>query len=232
MSIAPEGMLLIEGISPDVEDALASAVVDLQLSGVSCTFSYREPRPQAALEWLMPTAVGIWFLDKYFGAMVGEEAKGHYKSFKTGIQKIYDRTLGPQKSVTRVVRQGGGAIRPDRLFSGNLSYIYKGAEGWRVKLLFPLDISPEQYERSCVEFAKLLRLYQQQPAESPLAVEIEYQAKAKSELLPQKYRTLQNRSSLSLLVYWDDTKKLFYVADPSASSRTSSLVSWPLGGRA
>lgn len=227
----PEGMFLIEGISPDVEDELGSAIADLQKAGVSCTFRYRVPQPQAFLDWLIPTAAVIWFLDKYFGTMLGEAAKDHYKFFKVGLQKIYDKTLGPQKSVTRVVKQVNGTIRPDRVFSGNLSYMYRAEEGWRVKLLFLLDISPGQYERSCVEFAALLRQYQQQPTESPLNAEIDCQAEEKCELLPREYLASQMRPTVSLLVFWDDTKELFCVADPAASSRTSSLVSWPLGGR-
>jgi hypothetical protein len=225
-----ESMLLIEGISPDVESELRDAIADLRQAGIDCSFRYRAPQPQAFLDWLIPTAAVIWFLDKYFGTMLGEAAKDHYKLFKAGLQKIYDKTLGPAKSVTRVVMQDG-AVRPERFFSGNVSYMYRAQEGWRVKLLFPLDITFEQYERSCSEFSSLLRQYHQKPADSPLNNEIDYQAELKCELLPQDCPVSTMRPTVSLLVFWEETSQAFRVADPVASGRTVSLVSWPLGGR-
>lgn len=229
MMQSEERMLVIEGISPEFEQKLGDAIEGFESGGIQCSFHYRAPQPQASLDWIVPTAIGIWFLDKYFGSMVSEAAKDHRKVLAPALQKLYEKTLGAKKTLTRTVWQMAGTVRRDKVFSGNLSFMYRAEEGWRVKLLFPLDVSASDYERSCVEFAALLRQARQEPNASPLIAEVQNSVSAMTKLLPIALRSAQLASSVSLLLFWDETKGGFRVVDPATSSRTGDLVSWPLG---
>lgn len=228
MSSATESALVIEGISADIEADLQDAITDFRQSGLDCKFHYRQPVPQAALEWFMATAVLIWLGDKYFGSIFEEMGKDHYQLLKQGLRALYDKTLGPNASIKCVIRQVNGKIRPDVAFSGNLSYTYRAHEGWRIKLLFPLDVNFEQYERSCSRFSSLIWQYLHQPTNSPLNDEIDSHAREGNPSLPPEVAASM-RPYVTLLIFWDDATQAFRVADPVASSRTSSLVSWPLG---
>lgn len=232
MSSVPNPAVVIESASPAFEAELAPALEALRATGLDVQFHHQPLDPQAFLEWLIPSAVAFFLADKYLGAMLGELGKSHYGHAKRGLEILYDKTLGKKASVTRELQRSDGTPQTAKVFSGNLSFVYQSPEGWRVKLLFPLDITADQYAQSCDRFFSLMAERGRHPETSPLEAEINAQAEEKREFLPPEVTLGHMRPRVSLLVFWDAAAQRFLAVDAASSSRLAELVAWPLGQRA
>ena len=105
MPVPNQLSVLIQTLSPDAERDLGDAIKDLEAAGLGCSVEHQDLGPQAFVEWLFPTAVLIWVGEKYFGAMLAEAGKDHYKVLKRGLGRLYDKTLGRGASVIRRLRR-------------------------------------------------------------------------------------------------------------------------------
>jgi hypothetical protein len=224
--------LVFHTLSPDAEADLADSIRDIEAAGLTCSLQVQNPGPQAFIEWLFPTALLLWVGDKYFGAMLSEAGKDHYKLLKQGMEKLYEKTLKPGAPVSRDLRRQDGSRISDKYFSGNLSFSYASPEGWTVKLLFPLDVSVEQYQRSCSAFSKLVTDHLRDSTVSPLEAEIQSAAEEQAEFLPEEITAAHMRHRVRLLVFWNSAEQVFYVPDPAQSGLQGTLVARPLGTEA
>ena len=232
MPVPNQLSVLIQTLSPDAERDLGDAIKDLEAAGLACSVEHQDLGPQAFVEWLFPTAVLIWVGEKYFGAMLAEAGKDHYKVLKRGLGRLYDKTLGRGASVIRRLRRQDGSLVADAYFSGNLSFAYASPEGWTVKLLFPLDVSASQYERACVEFAGLIADHARERSRSVLEAEIQAMAEEKASILPEEITPAHMRGRVRLLVFWNSGEGCFHVPDPGESGYRGELISRPLGSLA
>ena len=229
MSNADSVAVVFQVLSGGTETELSDAVNELEEAGLKTSFHAYDPGPQAALEWLSVPALLLWVGDKFFGSMVSEEGKTLSKKVKDALAKIFDRTLKPAALVKRV-RTRQGQVVEDSYFSGNLSFGYASPEGWQVKLMFPLDITAEQYHASCVAFAQLITDHARAPKTSPLEAEIELMADERASILPIEPGSALLRQGIRLLVFWRADKGMFYVPDPAQTAIRLRLVSRILGG--
>ncbi|MEY4752993.1 MAG: hypothetical protein RJA44_668 [Pseudomonadota bacterium] len=223
--------LILQTYSTDDEGELQDVLQDLAASGIKSEVKIHQPGPQAALEWFVPTALMLWASDKYFGAILAESGKDSYQALKRFASKVFDKTLGKKATVTRTIKTVDGTTKPDVVFSGNLSIVYGSVEGWKAKLLFPLDITSVDYEVACKHFALLVVNYINNPSTSPLAIEAALALEEKSRELPSCLRASELNKSVRLMIYWNASEECFCVLDPFASSMSGKLVSRPLGFR-
>ena len=224
--------LILQTYSTDAEHELQGALQDLSTSGISSEVKVYQPGPQAALEWLVPTALMLWAGDKYFGAFLEEAGKDNYQALKRFTSKIFEKTLGKEATVTRTIRTVSGTTKPDVVFSGNLSIMYRSVEGWTAKLLFPLDVTSADYEIACQRFASLVAGYVADPTSSPLAIEAALALREKARGLPSSLQTPDLKKTVRFLVYWNASAECFCVPDLIASGRSGKLVSHRLGAEA
>lgn len=204
----------------------------LSETGMACEVKIHQPGPQAALEWLVPTALVLWAGDKYFGAFLEEAGKDHYQALKRFTAAVFDKTLGQDATVTRTIRKMSGLTKPDTIFSGNLSVVYRSSDGWQARLLFPTDVTATQYEVACQRFAELVTNYLAEPATSPLAIEAARALREKAAGLPPSLQRPDLRKTIHLLLFWNSGEQVFYVPDPISSGRLGKLVAHRIGTEA
>jgi len=224
--------LTVQIYSTDAENELQSALEELATAGILPEVKIQKPGTYAFLDWLIPTAVVLWASEKYFGAFLEEAGKDNYQALKSFTSKLFERTLGHGATVTRTIKIISGATKPDVVFSGNLSVMYKSTEGWTAKLLFPLDVTLHDYEIACQRFARLVSSHVADPVDSPLSIEVKRLISTKSKGLPPSLQNSDATRNVSMLIYWNVSAECFYVADPVASSRSEMLVSHRLGADA
>jgi len=221
--------LIVQIYSTEAENELQSALDDLSAAGIVPEIKKERPGTYACLDWLIPTALVLWASDKFFGAFLEEAGKENYQALKSFTSKVFEKTLGHGATVTRTIKIMSGATKPDVVFSGNLSVMYKSTEGWAAKLLFPLDVTLHDYEIACQRFANLVSSHVADPASSPLSIEVERVIRTKSIGLPPSLKKPDAMNSVRMLVYWNASAECFYVADPVASGKSQKLVSHRLG---
>lgn len=66
-----------------------------------------EARPsgelRASLEWVMPTAVALFFANRYLGTLLEEAAKDHYPLLKAAFRRLVRRTTGKEREISLIV---------------------------------------------------------------------------------------------------------------------------------
>lgn len=228
MTQHPYPAILIQAPPPLLEHDFSDVLVNLDEKGVSHVFEQRPPTAYAALEWLIPTGIVLFITHSYFDGIFKELGKDHYHWFKTAFSSLYKKAFGDHATAKFGILSTGKVKAPLH-FSGTLSFIYVNDLGYRVKLLFPLDVSADDYALSCEEFMKLIAAHEAQHADDPLGKEIEFQAQTKAALTSGAIPIENTRPTITLLVFWSRHDRCFHVADPIASSRTGKLVAKQIG---
>jgi hypothetical protein len=111
-------------------------------------FLVAEPRPPsgpfASLQWLVPTAVVIWFGKSYFDGFLKEAGKDHYALVKRGLSSLWPWFFGEGRCVCVTAVGSQGKIRPGETnYSLVISILAEAVTGLHFKLLFLDDISAE-----------------------------------------------------------------------------------------
>lgn len=218
----------IQALAPLSEQDFSDVLAHLNEKSVSYIFEQRQPTAYASLDWLIPTGIVLFITHSYFDGIFKEVGKDHYQWFKTAFSSLYKKAFGDSPKVELSVASAGKPKAPSH-FSGTLSFLYANDCGYRVKLLFPLDVTADDYALSCEEFMKLITAHEERIANDPLGKEIEFQAQAKAALTGSAVPVERIRPTITLLVFWNRYDRCFHVADPVASSRSGKLVSKVVG---
>lgn len=216
--------ICIQALAPLSEQDFSDVLGHLNEKGVSYAFEQRQSTAYASLDWLIPTGIILFITHSYFDGIFKEVGKEHYHWFKTALSSLYKKALGDSPEVEFTVVSAGQPKTPSH-FSGTLSFFYANYLGYRVKLLFPLDVTADDYALSCEEFMKLINAHEKGLANDPLGKEIEFQAQAKAALTGNAVSIERTRPTVTLLVFWSRHDNCFHVADPVASSRSGKLIS-------
>ena len=158
-----------------------------------------EPGPQAGVEWLLPTALALFFCKSYFDGIFKEIGKDHYSTLKVGLKPLWSRLLGPAASKLVVVGTQG-KVRSDQPYSLVYSIVAEAGPRLRFKLMFPSDLSEEEYEEAVAAFFSFMKdFHSQSLADSMIA----------------KLQSARVLSGTVLLVY-DQSKTALRVVDPTS----------------
>jgi hypothetical protein len=106
----------------------------------------------AGIEWLMPTAIVLFFARAYFDAIFAELGKDHYKVLKRCISALYQRacTLKITKIGTR------GKIPTSQRYTAAFSITVSINDGLVIKMLFQPALAETDTERAMTAFFDLL----------------------------------------------------------------------------
>jgi hypothetical protein len=123
-----------------------------------------EPKPPsgpfAGFQWLLPTAVIIWFGKSYFDSFLKEAGKDHYALVKRGLSSLWPLFFGEGRGVRLTAVGTPGKIRPDDAkYSLGMSILAEAGSGLHFKLLFPDDISAEGFNAATASFLRFLERY-------------------------------------------------------------------------
>lgn len=157
-SRAPDlAVLHVTSLQESLFDGLRAAAAGENMHFV---IQSREPEPYAGLEWLLPTAAFIYIGKSYFDGMLKEMGKEHYVLLKAGLKTLWAKLLGPAAPKMTVVSTEG-KTSTNQPYSLVYSIIADAAEGHKFKLLFPQDITEEEYEKTVTAFLDFLRRFHQ-----------------------------------------------------------------------
>lgn len=124
---------------------------DLQL-----VIAPRENTPYAGIEWLLPTAVVVFITHSYFDGIFKEMGKDHYSLLKRGLRSLWAKLLAPSAPKLAVVSTPGKRDK-DQPYSLIYSIVAEAAPGLKFKLLFPSDISENDYDETLTAFLQFLK---------------------------------------------------------------------------
>ncbi|MEO5607720.1 MAG: hypothetical protein ABIR13_09115 [Polaromonas sp.] len=224
MSKQAPSAICIQALAPLSEQDFSDVFGHLNEKGMTCTFEQRQSTAYASLDWLIPTGIVLFITRSYFDGIFKEAGKEHYHWFKTALSSLYKKALGDSPEVEFTVVSAGKPKTPSH-FSGTLSFFYANDHGYRVKLLFPLDVTADDYALSCEEFMKLITAHEERLTNDSLGKEIEFQAQTKAALTGNAVSIEHIRPTVTLLVFWSRHDSCFHVTDPVASSRSGKLIS-------
>jgi hypothetical protein len=108
----------------------------------------------AALEVLIPTAIVLWFADKYFGAMVGQLGKEHLDALKRASAAIWKRLFGEKPEARFVLFSRDGVKKTQ--FSRTFSVCARSRDGGRITLVFAENIAVHEFQAAHTLFLRLL----------------------------------------------------------------------------
>ena len=130
----------IQALAPLSEQDFSDVLAHLNDKRVRYSFEQRAPTAYDSLDWLIPTAIVLFITHSYFDGILKELGKDHYQWFKTLLSSLYKKALGDNPEVKLTVVSAGKPKTPSH-FSGTLSFLYANDLGYRVKLMFPLDVT-------------------------------------------------------------------------------------------
>lgn len=214
---------------PESAALMREVGADLRAAGVPAEVRMESFPPQAVIDWTAVTIAVAWIGDKYFGAMISDIGKSHFSQVKAALAKIFAGALGPRATVHRVLTRADGKVIEERVFSGSFSVAHRSREGWRAKLLFPLEVTEADYQRACAEFLRLLDVQQRDAKASSLERELVEQANTRRADAPPELSGLDVRAYLDVLLFWNAAEARFHVVDLAQSSMRNRLVSSALG---
>ncbi len=153
--------LLISYQLPLPQEAVQPLIDAVNAPGLTLVVEPRPPSgPFAGFQWLLPTAVFIWFGKSYFDGFLKEAGKDHYALVKRGLGSLWPLFFGESRGA-RVTAVGTlGKIRPDGAkYSLGISILAEAGSGLHFKLLFPDDISAECFNVATASFLHFLEKY-------------------------------------------------------------------------
>jgi len=229
MKHTPKSAIYIEAPDALPEDTFSDLFASLGEHGVPRHLVQYAPKTYGFLEWLIPTSVVLVVTHSYVDGILKEIGKEHYLSFKKAVSSLYKKCLGRKPEIRTVIMRGDGKTTKPSHFSGTLSFSYLSPRGYTIKLLFPLDVSADDYARSCQEFITLLASHSDAvAAEDPISREVGRAMQSETAKYGKKHSLASIHSSLTFLVFWDRHSQSFHVVDQS-HPEAKSLVSRPLG---
>jgi hypothetical protein len=153
--------LLISYQLPLPEEAIRPLVDAVKAPGLDLVVEPRPPSgPFAGFQWLLPTAVIIWFGKSYFEGFLKEAGKDHYALVRRGLSSLWPLFFGEGRDVRVTAIGTPGKIRSDEAqYSLGISILGEAGHGLHFKLLFPDDISVEGFNAATASFLSFLERY-------------------------------------------------------------------------
>ena len=116
----------------------------------------------ASLDWLIPSAFGVYILKPYFEAFLQEAGKEHYEVLKNAISKIIVPKFLGENAPLKSRRMTTGGEFKESYFSGSFSIsssINYSNRKVEIKLLFPEGSGDEHCAKAIDKLSSLLSIY-------------------------------------------------------------------------
>lgn len=154
------GIIYYKGF-PDVD--INSVVQLIKTDGLKLEIQEKEPEIYAAMEWIVPTAIGAYIAKPYFDSFLSEAGKDHYQLLKKGLKFI----AGKCKDITMKMIAAAGS---ERKLNGNynqsqaFSIVIQLKQDKRIKLLFDNDLTKEDWDNAIdLLFDYIIENYEKHP---------------------------------------------------------------------
>jgi hypothetical protein len=133
-----------------VPNDIAREFIDkVKRAGLKVEVEKRGREIYAGYEWLVPAAIVVFIVQKYFGPMLQEAGKDHYAAIKGGLGRLLSRTIGPDREIkTQFVASSPGKV--SKTEAPNLSVSITMRDGRPIKFVFENVSDPESVEK-CLE---------------------------------------------------------------------------------
>jgi hypothetical protein len=156
-----------------------------------------EPGPQAGVEWLLPTALVVFFFKSYFDGIFKEIGKDHYTAVKAALKPMWSRLLGPT-APQMVVVGTQEKVRTNQAYSLVYSIVAEAGPKLRFKLMFPSSLSEAEYEEAVATFFSFLK---------------DFHGQSLADSMVSRLQSARVLSGTVLLVY-DQSEGALRVLDP------------------
>jgi hypothetical protein len=143
-----EGSAVISYLEGLPRELAEEFVQELDGSGLRVSHESRPPEPQAGIEWLLPTAVVLFFVQNYLGVFLQKAAEDHYELLKSAIMRLVRRTTGASREIRLTYHASG----PNKISAdpATFSIYVRTDSGATVKFIFehstPDEAVPDQVE--------------------------------------------------------------------------------------
>ena len=116
----------------------------------------------ASLDWLIPSAFGVYILKPYFEAFLKEAGKDHYQALKSAISKIVVPKFLVKDAPCKIRRVTTGGVFKENYFSGSFSIsssISYSNSNVEIKLLFPENSNEKYCAKAIDKFSSFVSKY-------------------------------------------------------------------------
>ena len=140
-------------------EAFAEFLQVVSTEGLSLQVEARDDDgPQAALEWLIPTAFIAYIAKPYFDGFLKEAGKDHYALLKVGLKSLYGKLVGPGAPQLTLV-SSKGKLKSEQPYSLVYSIVAEAGADLRFKLLLERSATRVEYEEVISSFLAFLDAY-------------------------------------------------------------------------
>jgi len=136
--------------------AVADLHDDIHMPGLRIGRQPRPSMPYAGVEWLLPTAVVLYFAKSYFDGFLKEAGREHYHRVAAALANRWARFFGPTPEIKVALVATAGKVDEDRPYSPTLSLMAEGVAGRSLKLLLCDHGSPDQVRTAVAQFLQLV----------------------------------------------------------------------------
>ncbi|PMQ04258.1 hypothetical protein DyAD56_16340 [Dyella sp. AD56] len=117
------------------------------------------PGPYAGMQWLLPTAVVLFFGKSYFDGFLKEAGKDHYNLLKKATAKLTKEYIGPAAKKVLVVFSKGKIQSGDPEYSLTYSVVGELDERVTAKLLLEPQLSNDESAAAVAAFLDFLKSF-------------------------------------------------------------------------
>jgi hypothetical protein len=167
------------------EDLFSDFLADVEHEGLEVVSESYEQQVYGGIEWVLPTAAAVYISKAYFDGFLGEMGKDHYSLLKKGLSTLSGKLLGPV-APRPVVISSPGKTAKEQPYSLTYSIVAEAGGGYRFKLLFPNDLTGEEYEATLSGFLDFLA---------------EFHARGLPDAIRQRFESTRAVGKTILLVY-------------------------------
>lgn len=118
-----------------------------------------ERGPQNAIEWLIPTALFIFFAKSFLETLAKEMASDTYKLIKSGISSIWNKFFGQEPKYKYRKYIVGGRVQEDFEYSPAFSIYTELTDGTKVKFLYKQIWTQEEFDEATDTFLYNMALF-------------------------------------------------------------------------
>lgn len=156
------------------QSVYADTVSGFEEAGLPVTLEQREPEFFASLQYLAPTALVAYLCKPYTEKFLSKLAEDNYDSCKAGLKALWSKVAAKDRQLRWVATGTKGKVSDQSLLS-EISFLARTSDGQAFRLLFPNDVSKEQFGDAVRDFYTLVAQHDRDLEGSPLGKQPPFQ---------------------------------------------------------